>query len=754
MAPLIAKPTPAGRLDLSDRSLAAVPADVEPLAPRLSCLDLSNNNLSSLALPPLPLLQDLRLGDNLLDAATVQRAALPPTLRLLDLSANLLVALPPRILGLRDLAVLRLDRQRLRGLPRELSMLPQLVALDAGFNELGSALALAPPGLPRLRRLVLRSNGLTAVSLDANALPALTELDLAGNKLEAWPTDVSSLLSLRTLTLASNRLKSLVSDATMPTRRMWVPSAGVHQLEQLVELSVAQNHLADLPASLSQLRALALLDARCNPLSPASLAMATAHCRGIGATLRASSLGRVCAGVLLGDDSSAWHRPTLLRAGVTHLLSVGAAPPVGVPAERLAAKLPEEARLLGLVPAPSAAPADAGADGADAAAAPAPAVTAETLRRAFRASALRCHPDKLPEAERPAAAAHFARMQDAYRALGRAVAFERRRLPQFESIAYGFVELPAVSRAGSEPEPAALAALAAAFRSQLPPCIAFAAEARARATAVGGAAAAGGGGGELLVHAGPGAAGCGPADMLASAVALAIVIATHGDSLAAATRRYEAAMGRPPPPLPPPLVTELELLAAQRLASSISISSDADAAVPPPPRRTRPARPAVDVSEPDPSFTFPPRQRPPRGRAARSTAPSLVTDDPFGGTDPFAFNVGDDEGPGSGAASSASAEPVGGAAHFSTAGCSDEGGSSDGRNLSDDDAEGADARRRAAAAAGGEAGWGIDHRGRRVYRTGSRQVYGQITEVIVEYDPGARISHDGDEGGGARHFVG
>ena len=147
-------------LRLSSRGLTEVPiAEILPVAATLSTLDLSKNAIAApLTLPsPLPRLVDLSLADNALDAATVQRAApLPPTLRVLDLGANRITVLPPAVLRLNGLRVLKIDRQQLRSLPPQLALMAELVELDAGFNELNAALALDLPGLPRLRRLVLR----------------------------------------------------------------------------------------------------------------------------------------------------------------------------------------------------------------------------------------------------------------------------------------------------------------------------------------------------------------------------------------------------------------------------------------------------------------------------------------------------------------------------------------------------------------------------------------------------------------------
>ena len=536
------------RLSLANKKLEAVPEEVEALAMTLSALDLSLNALATpLGLPNLPLLVELRLRDNALDAVAVQRSSpLPAGLRLLDLGANRLAVFPPCILRLRSLTVLMVDRQRLRSLPPQLSLLTELVELDAGFNELATALQLDSPGLPRLQRLSLRSNAIGragALSLDPDALPRLTELDLAGNGFVVWPNAVSRLTSLRSLCLSNNGLTSLVSAESVPHRRMWVPAAGVHSLPQLSELLLAQNALAELPASLTELRALVRLDVRCNPLSDASLALAAAHCEALSTRLDCTSIRRAAVGLLLGDESSAWHRPTVLRAHVSRLLSVGRVPPNGIPVARLAAKLPDEVRLLGLVPAPPS-------DGRAA------LVSVEGLRRAFRAAALRFHPDKVAPEERDAAAAHFARLQDAYRAVGRAVATERRRLPEFDELVYGFVDLPEAAAAAGGDEAAEGAALAAAFRAQLPAALAFAAEARHAAD------------GELLIH----SAGRSPAPAIA--VVLAILIDTVEPYLDHAVRRLCETLGRETPDLPACLLDELEAFAARRRAEQLQIVHD------------------------------------------------------------------------------------------------------------------------------------------------------------------------------------
>ena len=590
-------------LRLSSRGLTEVPiAEILPVAATLSTLDLSKNAIAApLTLPsPLPRLVNLSLADNALDAATVQRAApLPPTLRVLDLGANRITVLPPAVLRLIGLQVLKIDRQQLRSLPVQLALMAELVELDAGFNELNAALALDLPGLPRLRRLVLRSNALAraTLELDPEALPSLTELDLAGNGLSSWPVAVGALTSLRTLCLSNNRLTSLVSSQTVPHKRMWVPSAGVHTLEQLAELSVAQNALVELPASLVQLRTLTRLDVRCNPLSPPAVQLAKEHCEACRARLDCTSLRRAASGLLIGDESSAWHWPTIMRAHVSHVLSVGAVPADGVPEARLLAKLPRECALLGIGVGSSGTDGSTGTDGGGGLST---VVTVEGLRRAFRACALRDHPDKQQQrgVEPDAAASSFAQLQEAYRTLGKAVATERRRLPEFEELVYAFIDLPAnahgsagtngsagtsgpIDAADAAGRAAADAALGAAFRDQLPIALAFAAEACRAAD------------GELLVH----AAGRSPGGALA--VVLAILIDKGEATLEGAASalwgsgRGDKSTQQRLAELPPVLRHELEMWAAERRTRELQISHEEGSHVPTEAASRAPARPEL-----------------------------------------------------------------------------------------------------------------------------------------------------------------
>eukprot|EP00967_Tisochrysis_lutea_P022535 scaffold25703_cov35-Tisochrysis_lutea.AAC.3 len=249
--------------DYSRSALREVPAG---LPDGLTRLDLSHNELAELSpLGWLGELTELRLADNLLSSPALHRSGpLPPALRLLDLSSNRLVALPPAVLRLSSLLLLQLGGQRLRMLPRQLSQLAALVQLEAQNNELTEALVLDEPGLPQLRRLNLCGNRLRELRLSAGgAVPCLTDLDLGSNSIKVWPDALSKLPGLRRLSLENNGLTSLRSTSSLPNRRIWMPTSAIHQLSELSQLNLARNSLSALPLEIQQLKHLDSLDVSC-----------------------------------------------------------------------------------------------------------------------------------------------------------------------------------------------------------------------------------------------------------------------------------------------------------------------------------------------------------------------------------------------------------------------------------------------------------------------------------------------------------
>ena len=165
--------------------------------PSLTDLNLASNNIGSVELPSLPVLQQLNLSSNLL-AATPPLASLP-SLTSLDLSSNLVV----------DLSTLgqaaKLTKLVLRGnaltSTKGIGACSSLRTLDVGANQLTSLDDLST--LVALATLNVSSNQLTTLA-GIESLPSLTSLDAGANQLAdvAAAAALASVETLRAITVA------------------------------------------------------------------------------------------------------------------------------------------------------------------------------------------------------------------------------------------------------------------------------------------------------------------------------------------------------------------------------------------------------------------------------------------------------------------------------------------------------------------------------------------------------------------------
>lgn len=186
------------------------------------------------ALPPLDhltRLERLDVGANRL----VELPALPPSVRELYIHDNQLVRLPP----LPPLRVLDANRNRL-------TELPPLAGTEFVYAAANRLTAL--PALSGVRYLNACENPLADVALDD---PALEELRLEQVGLRALPPSIARLSNLRELALRGNALTALPDLAAMT---------------RLEVLDLRANQLAEIPATVCSLPALAKLDLRWNPL--------------------------------------------------------------------------------------------------------------------------------------------------------------------------------------------------------------------------------------------------------------------------------------------------------------------------------------------------------------------------------------------------------------------------------------------------------------------------------------------------------
>lgn len=141
-----------------------------------------------------------------------------PMLRTLNLSCNLLTALPPFSRGFTSLQILDLSFNHLNaaavfGGPSGLSELPGLLELDVSGNGFGK-LPNVHGCWPSLRKLDLEYNGLSGDCLGPLAtLPALEQLGLAHNRIRGIPEKIAtsdcSYRALNRLDLSFNQIRSV-----------------------------------------------------------------------------------------------------------------------------------------------------------------------------------------------------------------------------------------------------------------------------------------------------------------------------------------------------------------------------------------------------------------------------------------------------------------------------------------------------------------------------------------------------------------
>ena len=226
---------PAGLIDLSERSLRTqFELDVfgpKVLTPEIAAgiwqIDFTNNGIS--AIPPsmtrpLSGVRELFLAHNALTAFPPALCLLP-SLETLDLSLNLLEAIDVSgemvAKGMPRLTTLLVSRNRLTRIPAFLAQCTCLTSLDLGHNRLGFAVTIASDdgdataadplaGTFQLRQLSLNDNGLLNLPHSIYDLAHLVELNVAGNRLALLPAKVGALAhTLELLDLSHNSLRAL-----------------------------------------------------------------------------------------------------------------------------------------------------------------------------------------------------------------------------------------------------------------------------------------------------------------------------------------------------------------------------------------------------------------------------------------------------------------------------------------------------------------------------------------------------------------
>ena len=153
---------------------------------------------------------------------------LADTLRVLDLSGNALVDLPPGFERLQALEVLFCSNNRFTGLPPVLGRCARLDIVGFKANAIEHVPAAAIPA--SLRWLILTDNRIAALPETLAACTRLRKLMLAGNRLRALPAGVEAWQALELVRLAANRFerrRDALPDALLALPRLaWIAFAG------------------------------------------------------------------------------------------------------------------------------------------------------------------------------------------------------------------------------------------------------------------------------------------------------------------------------------------------------------------------------------------------------------------------------------------------------------------------------------------------------------------------------------------------
>ncbi|CAG9860792.1 unnamed protein product [Phyllotreta striolata] len=220
-----------GKLNLSSKHLSAVPDKM------FAMYELTNENEINIDL------------SRTIDEGDAWWSIKPLTH--LDISSNVLTAMPKDINMFQDLLVLNLQGNLLTQLPEEIGDLKKLTTLSLNHNKL-SELPKSFFKLTELKQLFINDNNLSGISKDISDLVMLEKLDLSNNKILKLPSGIGFLVRLIELSISHNKLKKLPPD--------------IVNIRALLKLDISHNSITSLPP-MGELRKLQILYAQHNDIT-------------------------------------------------------------------------------------------------------------------------------------------------------------------------------------------------------------------------------------------------------------------------------------------------------------------------------------------------------------------------------------------------------------------------------------------------------------------------------------------------------
>ncbi|XP_013863529.1 leucine-rich repeat-containing protein 40 isoform X2 [Austrofundulus limnaeus] len=277
-------------LDLSSNQLSDIPASLSGMV-SLQQLYLRHNKLSRLPPLPAPALKELYVGNNQIELLEAEQLASFTVISLLELRDNKIRTLPEQIPVLPELTRLDLTNNDISVLPASLSLLPNLKVMLLEGNPLrGIRRDLLSKGtgdlLKYLRGRIKEEpekadEEQTAMTLPSQArvnahnIKTLKVLGYRNNQLSDLPSEMKNLTKLRSIILNYNRFKSfpevlydVVSLETVLLGNNQVCGVDPGHLRKLVHLStldLSNNDLLNIPPELGLCTNLRCLSLEGNP---------------------------------------------------------------------------------------------------------------------------------------------------------------------------------------------------------------------------------------------------------------------------------------------------------------------------------------------------------------------------------------------------------------------------------------------------------------------------------------------------------
>ena len=181
---------------------------------------------------------------SLFPTSAVEEISKLTSLEVLQLSNNIVGAIPTSFANLQKLKSLNLNGISLGRIPESLTRLNSLEDLDISSNYL-AVIPDSIENLVNLKKLRVVSNNLTSLPEAISKLTSLKSLNLSNNRLKSLPETIGELKSLDDLRVYSNHIKEL--------------PLSIGDLRSLDNLHLGQNNLRELPDSFVELKSLLTL---------------------------------------------------------------------------------------------------------------------------------------------------------------------------------------------------------------------------------------------------------------------------------------------------------------------------------------------------------------------------------------------------------------------------------------------------------------------------------------------------------------